>query len=130
MSALLNWFKGVYGAFGQSDMQLRIYRTSSLVWKSGKFSKSRLFKNRMFSLLDVGLLTLPFKNRTKKSNFFFNPIWSRIFWHQIRVHAKSGPAGTVLQIWVSGPILSGNSYAQSGLALHATCTAHLISAPD
>ena len=36
------------------------------------------------------------------------------------VRIQSGPAGPVRQIWVSGPVRSGNSYAQSGQALVAS----------
>ena len=36
---------------------------------------------------------------------------------KIQVRIQSGPAGPVRQIWVSGPVRSGNSYAQSGRAL-------------
>ena len=35
-----------------------LYRTSDLVRKSGKFSKSGLLGNRTFSFPDAGLLTL------------------------------------------------------------------------
>ena len=31
-----------------------------------------------------------------------------------QVRIQSVPAGPVRQIWVSGPVRSGNSYAQSG----------------
>ena len=36
---------------------------------------------------------------------------------KIQVQIQSGPAGSVRQIWMSGPVWSGNSYAQSGSAL-------------
>ena len=78
-----------------------------------------------------------FKNRNKKSNknikkrkilkifflftFLYIPI--SIFWHQICVQGpyhmrmlrilvriQSGLAGPLLQIWMSGPVRSGNSY--------------------
>ena len=39
---------------------------------------------------------------------------------KIQVQIQSGPAGPVRQIWVSGPVWSGNSYAQSGRALLLT----------
>ena len=35
---------------------------------------------------------------------------------KIKVRIQSGLAGPVRQIWVSGPVRSGNSYAQSGRA--------------
>ena len=38
---------------------------------------------------------------------------------KIYVRIQSCPAGPVRQIWVSGPVRSGNSYAQSGWALVA-----------
>ena len=37
----------------------------------------------------------------------------------MQVRIQSSPAGPVRQIWVSGPVRSGNSYAQSGRALIA-----------
>ena len=51
-----------------------LYRTSHPIWKSGKFSKSGLCKNRTFSFPDAGLLKLlkiEKKIKTLFSNFFF-----------------------------------------------------------
>ena len=45
-----------------------LYRTSCLVRKSGKLSKSRLSRNRTFSFPDAGLLTI----KKNPPNFFFN----------------------------------------------------------
>ena len=60
----------------QAYWELGLYRTSHLVWKSGKFSKSELSGNLTFYFPDAGLLTL----------FFFKIFFVVIyFWHQICV---------------------------------------------
>ena len=59
------------GPFGTiwDHLGLGLYRTSRPVQKSGKFSKSRLLGNWMFSFPDTGLLT--FILIEKKLKIFF-----------------------------------------------------------
>jgi len=67
------------------------------------------------------------KNSKKNFQNFFSNFFHNFFLFicmvkclKIYVRIQSGPAGPVRQIWVSGPVRSGNSYAQSGRALLQT----------
>ena len=107
-------------------------KISCPVWKSGNFSKSGLSRNWTFSFPEDGFLKL-FNNNEKVTinnpkkfiHFFllftflkrrrFNlmNINENMLLHMYLV----GSGRTWLQIWVSGPVRSENSYVQSIRAL-------------
>ena len=87
--------------------------------KSSNFSKSRTFntlKTKEKKLREKKRKKFKiFFSNTSQFRFFDNKFASRdlIIWELI---THTGPAGLVWQIWVSGPVWSGNSHAQSSQA--------------
>ena len=51
---------------------------------------------------------------------FFFQIFLAVYLVSKQFQIQSRPAGSVRQIWMSGPVRPGNSYAQSGRALLST----------
>merc|ERR1711956_76215 len=81
-----------------------------------------------YSFLNLTLCNVTFKHSTYRCGNYSREetIQGRKLFAEIRymvkcleiyVRIQSGPAGPVRQIWVSGPVRSGNSFAQSGRAL-------------
>ena len=69
----------------------------------------------IYGCMKITNIKIQMFSNTSQFRFFDNKFASRdlIIWELI---THTGPAGLVWQIWVSGPVWSGNSHAQSGQA--------------